>query len=282
MQAQSNFILAGNVNVNDTFNNIDPDKVMQCLTVHLSPYPTESYDLDLDFDGTPDVVMTTGGGGGLGGGSGGCGLAAAGSWASIAYRVDTSTGCCPSTYIANAADTFNAGDTIDDRFSYTDNAIIMAETYGATTGPFIHWWNNIGPKYVGVRLSYSFDTLYCWIKISADQASALSLFTLRIFEFGSNKNTHVGVAEFPELNELTVFPNPASDNLDVRFISNGLQAFQLSLYSSDGRKVRSDIVFPQNGVIESSLRVADLTPGIYHLVCSSGDRWFRNRVVVLQ
>jgi hypothetical protein len=213
--SQNTFALAGVANSNDTLTDLAPDSIMQCIAAHLNPYQTTIDSFDLDRDGQPDIVFKTYGDAGLGGGAAGCTVYSAGGHAEIAVRIDTVVICCPQNIPLTVADTFNLGDTLDGNLSYASSGWIMSESWGGSTAPFFDRWTNIGPKFIGVRLFASSDTLYGWVRIEATQNAPLSLFTLTIYELGCNKNLHIGIDEHV-LQNAVIFPNASGGIFRIR------------------------------------------------------------------
>jgi hypothetical protein len=254
--SQSPFIVAGFTTQGDTVTDLIPDSVMQCLAAHLSPYPTQTDTFDLDHDGQSDIFFKTYGNGGLGGGSAGCLVYAAGNHASIAVRTDTVVICCPQNMPLTVADTFNAGDTIDGRLRYSPDGWIMSESYGGSTAPYFDRWTNIGPKYIGIRLALSFDTLYGWIKVAATQNGALTV----------NRNTHIGIPE-QELATIKVYPT-ASYAMHRIWLPPDLPQVEYSVKDLTGRLVNTGVLSSGDNTIDSSrwrsgTYLLILTRGIY-------------------
>lgn len=248
--AQGAFILAGSADAGDSLTDLTPDTTMQCIAAHLSAYPTENDTFDIDGDGQPDIYFVTNGDAGLGGGSAGCGVYAAGGHAAIAVRSDTGVICCPTYVPLTVADTFNFGDTINSNLRYGGSALIMSESWGGSTAPGFSKWTNIGPKYIGIRLSLSFDTLYGWVQVSATQSGPLQLFTLTVFDFAVNRNTHIGIDE-QQLSVITAYPTVSRDIHRI-WLPPAIPRASYSVTDVSGRVAASGTFVSGDNVIDGS------------------------------
>jgi len=233
--SRAQFILAGDP-VGNYYHDVNPDSLMEALCVHLSPYPPDSVKLDVDSDGVYDFIIQSGADGGLGGGSGGCGITPLQSYASVVSHLDTSEGCCPSQYVAELADTLQAGDVISQALRYnTGFSYFWSTTYGMAMGPIIDSWNNIGEHFTGIRLSYPFDTLYGWIRVEAVYDT---LFKFYVKDFACNRNTHIGINEIQN-QHAAIYPNPFSDKLIIQSASPGPS--EILIYDVTGRLLMKNI-----------------------------------------
>ncbi len=75
---------------------------------------------------------------------------------------------------------------------------------------------------------------------------------------------------------ITVYPNPVSDQLHVKFETQPVQPMQMSLYKLDGRMVKAATIQKLDNAIE----LADLPEGMYLLVLESKESMFRQKVIV--
>ena len=269
IDAQTDYIVCGSISSKDTLANLLPDSALQCLTVHLSPYPSETDSFDLDHDGNYDVKFATFGNGGLGGGEGACYVAGLHSNVKIAIRKDTGYICCPQPVVMNVALPFSAGDTIHENLLYDGYGILMSNAYGggSYTRPTLYPWNNIGQRFIGVRMELAFDTLYAWIAVEATGGTNYySVFTLTIDQYGCNKNTHVDIAETSTSTRGIIFPNPTDNTVTIRFPTITATGYKISLYDLSGKLVFQD--WSVNGQSEITYQLPSLSEGIYNLMIS--------------
>ncbi|WNJ17875.1 T9SS type A sorting domain-containing protein [Pontibacter sp. G13] len=75
---------------------------------------------------------------------------------------------------------------------------------------------------------------------------------------------------------ITVYPNPASDQLHVKFETQPAQPMQLHLYDLNGRKVKADTVQD----LVHSVNLAGLSAGLYLLVLENQEAVYRQKVMI--
>lgn len=92
----------------------------------------------------------------------------------------------------------------------------------------------------------------------------------------------VGVEAFDEAYALKVFPNPASDILFVNMDQLEGQDIVLNLMDVNGRVVASQVYQNQQGALNSSFELANLSNGTYMLNITDGQQSNSYRVVVMK
>lgn len=92
----------------------------------------------------------------------------------------------------------------------------------------------------------------------------------------------VGVEAFDEAYALKVFPNPASDILFVNMDQLQGQDIVLNLMDVNGRVVASQVYQNQQGALNSSFELANLSNGTYMLNITDGQQSNSYRVVVMK
>lgn len=75
---------------------------------------------------------------------------------------------------------------------------------------------------------------------------------------------------------ITLYPNPANNQLNIRFESLPAQPAQVSLYDFNGRKVKATRVQQ----LTNQLDITELSPGLYLFVLESKEGVFRQKVLV--
>ena len=80
--------------------------------------------------------------------------------------------------------------------------------------------------------------------------------------------------------QLVVFPNPATDRVQLRFSADGPHAAQLQLFDAAGRVVRARAFATTAGDNGTSLDLTNLRGGLYFVRLWVGDRLLTQRVVV--
>ena len=92
-------------------------------------------------------------------------------------------------------------------------------------------------------------------------------------------DTSSGIAVDSEMlqQQLSVFPNPASDQFILHSTTGKLPAGKIQLFAMDGKQVLNTEIKEQNDL---SIPVRDLAPGLFflHFISSEGD--FRTRLII--
>jgi hypothetical protein len=68
--------------------------------------------------------------------------------------------------------------------------------------------------------------------------------------------------------EITVFPNPASDNVNIRFAEELTEELNLTIISSQGKPVKTMVI--EATTAEKQINLQDLPAGVYYLKLTKG------------
>jgi hypothetical protein len=92
-----------------------------------------------------------------------------------------------------------------------------------------------------------------------------------------------GVAYFSDIQEVetTVFPNPVSTKVTLRFMSQATDNATLQLVNASGVTVRSNSVAVQKGANQSSINVSDIKPGLYLIKVKNSHLNITKQVIVV-
>ena len=88
-----------------------------------------------------------------------------------------------------------------------------------------------------------------------------------------------GVGDGGVVTDIHVYPNPASETLTVKFSRTGNEAVSLELVSAFGQTVTS-LKIPGDQ-LQTSIKVAGLSPGLYTLVVTRNDRTTVHKITVI-
>jgi hypothetical protein len=69
---------------------------------------------------------------------------------------------------------------------------------------------------------------------------------------------------------LQLFPNPVSQQLQIRLDNDWQSTLSLSIYNQLGQVVKRQFLNKQDGVENWTLDLGDLSPGVYRLTVSNG------------
>jgi hypothetical protein len=261
--------IAGTFTNSDVYTDLIPDSIQNASA---APHASSFYEflIDLDLNGQPDLKISSGGGGGLGGGSVSCHIYPLGSYAQIASHYDTFQICCPSDVIVLVATQFELQDSINEGIEYhSDDASIYSYAWGAASSPWIPEWCNIGERYIGFRLCYSFDTLYGWIRINATDTND---FRIEIMDFACNQNTSA-IIPIEDIQGVPLFPNPFMNELQLNI--SLAYPVKLTVFSFEGKLV-IDKTFNSSAILNTDF----LAAGMYHYqLKESGKEFIRGKLI---
>ncbi len=90
--------------------------------------------------------------------------------------------------------------------------------------------------------------------------------------------SHVGLPETGSLQRVSVYPNPATDNLTIRFDGGKVESLRYELLTMTGTLVSAGQVMKENP--QQTLSISSLTSGIYFLRLISAEETSTRKIVV--
>jgi len=142
-------------------------------------------------------------------------------------------------------------------------------------GDSARWVGVLRPFHVDLSM-YAGQSIYiAWVHYTIDD-NLLSIDNLYLEGTGT-----VGIAEYPGAFPMGVYPNPATDMLNVNYTLPAESELILNIYSVDGTLVRSE----NKGVLASgsgtvTTNVTDLAPGMYMVQLQSDAGVATKRIVI--
>lgn len=92
----------------------------------------------------------------------------------------------------------------------------------------------------------------------------------------------VGVTELEMGTAFTLYPNPATDAVTIRFDRTSSAPLQLKLFDAAGRSLRPELKgISVMGESDVQIALGTLPAGLYELRINTGDRWYARRLVKL-
>jgi hypothetical protein len=82
------------------------------------------------------------------------------------------------------------------------------------------------------------------------------------------------------LEQLTLFPNPAKDEVNVRFVATQSGAYDVSLYDATGKTILTQKAQFNEGENTASFDVVSLPRGLYVVKVSNGEELFSQKVII--
>lgn len=91
-----------------------------------------------------------------------------------------------------------------------------------------------------------------------------------------------GVTELEMGTAFTLYPNPATDAVTIRFDRTSSAPLQLKLFDAAGRSLRPELKgISVMGESDVQIALGTLPAGLYELRIDTGDRWYARRLVKL-
>lgn len=84
------------------------------------------------------------------------------------------------------------------------------------------------------------------------------------------------------IGDLTAYPNPAIDYVNIKFESAVDDVATLTLTNHVGQIVSQQSITLEEGEIQQTLQVSDYAPGIYHLTISHNDTKMTKKLLVIK
>ena len=230
--ALSQSIVAGVHSTDDVYADLIPDEVLE--TTVMMGTPTSTRALDIDMDGILDLKFGAYSYNGSAGSYHQFIVFPLASHATIAMYPDTFPGCCPvGPAPTQVADTISFGTLIDAGFNYGDGDSYFRSDHSAPVfGPNNNTWLDIGEHFLGVRLSYPWDTLYGWVQVNVTSSGGGEKH-LAIMDHACNINSHVGIAPLKSDALISLHPNPFTDQLTIA--TEDLGVIELTLFDLASR-----------------------------------------------
>lgn len=81
--------------------------------------------------------------------------------------------------------------------------------------------------------------------------------------------------------DLSVFPNPAYENINLKFASSGKRKIEISIFNQFGKAVRENLKYSVTGNDNCSIDVSDLSSGIYYIHLNIDDKVISRKIVLM-
>ncbi len=120
----------------------------------------------------------------------------------------------------------------------------------------------------------AFSTTTCYNLLV--QTGSINFAKNNVFSVNSGKSTN----DVPLLEQLSLFPNPAKDEINVRFIATKSGVYDMALYNSTGKAILNQKAQFNEGENGASFDVVSLPRGLYIVKVSNGDELFSQKVIV--
>ena len=242
--------------------------MMNCAPVY---YCSDDLDLDINKDGIIDFKIVSGGGGGLGGGSSSTIIESLNPDNFVSTFPDSSYWNPFAYVVVNTAIAYSPGDSISSLLRFTNSSplyynsntsYIFASHYGNFASPSVAYWNGIGEHFIAVKLIVQNSALFGWIRVQVDNSGQIT-----IKDYACN---------FTIPKEVLLFPNPANEELHIRFTNSESQT--ITIYNEQGAIVKTINISPDG--YEYILNTISMSQGIYILKIRNSKETVTKRFVV--
>jgi len=93
-------------------------------------------------------------------------------------------------------------------------------------------------------------------------------------------NTTTGIKEVENINDLSIYPNPASDKLNIKFNTSTIDNFDITIYNVTGQAVYKETLNNFLGSYYNELNINDFAQGVYLMQVKSSKGTVTRKVVV--
>ena len=157
------------------------------------------------------------------------------------------------------------------------STIIASSTNGGTTAETIVYNTQTTAKTYYLRVygyGGAFSTTTCYNLLV--QTSNVNFAKNNTFSAPNNKIPNDVVL----LEQLSLFPNPARDEVNLRFIATKADTYEVALYDAMGKSLLSKKAAFNEGENQASFDVWALPRGLYVVKVSNGDEQFSQKVII--
>ena len=159
-------------------------------------------------------------------------------------------------------------------FAISDGAPVFPAIYDAEV--FTNWMGQTA--YVGFQVKNAGAVHYGWIKMSVNSNNTFTVFE---YAYQTSANTPiaagdkggVGIESAVVVNNMSLYPNPATSNLTINFTE---QVEMVKIYSVEGREMMN---FVPNSLTET-VNVSSLNSGVYFVVSQKGNEKSVQKLIV--
>ncbi|MFK5856206.1 MAG: T9SS type A sorting domain-containing protein [Bacteroidota bacterium] len=259
--AQNAMIIAGSYDSTMTYYNIEPDTVLPHEET-LHGY-SQSYSVDLNFDGIYDYTIKNHVLSGLGGSVIGVWVVPLNGNQVNYFRIDSAENSYNYYYISKP---FFYGDTIDDSFDFISNTSYLYYSRWLDVGGeliTINDWKDQGEKYLGLKMIIEDTIVYGWLRLQVNTYYGWPETTIMDYAL-SKIFTNTDIERNYDSTSISFYPNPTCEELNVKLPAscknatiiildlNGIKQVQRII--SNSRSVKINTSFLQNGLYIISVK----------------------------
>jgi len=162
----------------------------------------------------------------------------------------------------------DCGDTWNPRKTLHGDILGSVVQSTAWTPSVIDDWTTV--HMTNITSAYWTDNFRYKFEFESDGGNNFYLDNINIYAGSPNNGLVVGLEEQIELAQLTLFPNPAENEVNVRFNSNSAQVIDFYVQDLTGKVVQTSTVNAAEGTNLVVLGTEELSSGMYFLKINTG------------
>lgn len=163
----------------------------------------------------------------------------------------------------------NCGDSWTPRKTLHGDLLGSIVATSAWTPGSVADWTTV--HMTNITSAYWVDNFICKFEFESDGGNNFYLDNINIYAGGANNGLVVGLEDQETFTELTLFPNPVEDEVNVRFSVNNAQNVDFYIQDISGKMIKSHTVQAAAGSNLVVLGTDELASGMYFLNISSGE-----------
>lgn len=91
-----------------------------------------------------------------------------------------------------------------------------------------------------------------------------------------------GISEnVDKLNDVTVYPNPAKDQITIQFLSNSITPVDIVISDINGKTVHKEVLIPTIGKVNEAYSISGINSGVYFVSIGSKNYSVTRKIVIL-
>lgn len=122
-----------------------------------------------------------------------------------------------------------------------------------------------------INSSYFVNNLRLKFQFSGDGGNNIFLDNINFYKGGPSDKSVLGLDELSSVKELSLYPNPVSSELNIKFTTEMNQDVNINIYDISGKSAQKQLIQAVEGSNLVQLNVQTLSKGLYFVNISSGE-----------
>lgn len=176
---------------------------------------------------------------------------------------------------------FNFGEEINDSYLYTSDVSYLYRHSSSSISGFSHEifdWDNIGDKYLGIRMNINDTLYYGWVRLEISTGSSNGGSSeVTVMEYALSKSLQSGIFDNHYRKAIAVYPNPVKSDLNIDLPEN-INSGNITIIDLNGA-IRRTIRISNSGF--QTIHMSDLETGFYMIRVVSENNMYYSRIIKL-